>query len=670
MRVIGTAGHVDHGKSTLVEALTGTHPDRLKEERQREMTIDLGFAWFRLPGGEEVGVIDVPGHRDFIENMLAGVGGIDAALFVVAADEGVMPQTREHLAILDILQIQGGVVALTKVDLIDEKNRSEWLELVEDEIRKLLARTVLAGAPVLPVSARTGEGISELKEALDACLAEKPPRLDRGRPRLPVDRVFTIAGFGTIVTGTLTDGRLQVGEEVQILPSGLRGRVRGLQTHKRKEEIAVPGSRTAVNLSGIDLDQVHRGDVIARPGDYQPTRRMDARFRLLDDAGQPLPHNTNVKLFLGSAEVVARLRLLGSEILQPGEDGWLQLEFEQPMVAVRGDRYILRRPSPGETLGGGVVVDPHPSGRHKRFSSETLSRLEALSKGTSEDILFQAVIALGAAPWSEVIVRSNLDEETAQQALGELISSGQVLLLDSPVSAPGDRSSQAVVEPESWIASLGNWEHLAARAVHEVEAYHSTYPLRRGMPREELKSRLKLKPPPQGRGAAGEKGPAAGKSELTSRLFNISLRKLVAEGSLQESGPLVLRPGHVIRFNPQQQSQVERLFGRFTASPYAPPSVKDCQAEVGEEIYNTLVELGELIPMRSSSPAPEVVFRKDDYDRMVAEVRALLQKQGTMTAAQVRDHFNTSRRYILAFLEYLDALGITVREGDFRRLKS
>jgi selenocysteine-specific elongation factor len=308
MRVLGTAGHVDHGKSTLVEALTGTHPDRLKEEREREMTIDLGFAWFQLPNGEEVGIVDVPGHRDFIENMLAGVGGIDAALFVVAADEGVMPQTREHLAILDLLHIDGGVVALTKIDLVDDP---DWLELVEEDVRRVLAGTVLETARLVRVSARTGEGIPELVTALEETLSGRLARPDLGRPRLPVDRVFTIAGFGTVVTGTLSDGRLRIGDEVEVLPSKIRGRVRGLQTHKRKEEAAVPGSRTAVNISGVTLDQIKRGEVVAHPGDYHPTRRLDVRLRLLPDASSPVRHNTEVKLYLGAAEVVARLRLLG-----------------------------------------------------------------------------------------------------------------------------------------------------------------------------------------------------------------------------------------------------------------------------------------------------------------------------------------------------------------------
>jgi selenocysteine-specific elongation factor len=637
MRVIGTAGHVDHGKSTLVEALTGTHPDRLKEEREREMTIDLGFAWLTLPDGEEVGIVDVPGHRDFIENMLAGVGGIDAALFVVAADEGVMPQTREHLAILDLLQIQGGVVALTKIDLMDDP---EWLDLIEEDLRRALSRTVLEAAPVVRVSARSREGLPLLRQALSECLAGRPPRPDYGRPRLPVDRIFTIAGFGTVATGTLTDGSLHVGEDVEVLPAGLKGRVRGLQTHKRKEEAAVPGGRTAVNIGGVAVEQIRRGDVLARPGSYRPSRRLDVRFRLLPDVSQSVKHNIEVKLFVGAAEVLARLRLIGAEELRPGDEGWLQLELAQEVVVVRGDRYILRRPSPGETLGGGVVLDAQPKGRHKRFSAEVLARLEALAQGTPAEVLFQALLALGAAQWKDVAARSSLDQETAVQAGEELLESGQMLFLEEGPASVGAQPSLAT---DLLVTSKGYWELLSAKVQAELENYHRAYPLKRGMPKEELKSRLKIPP----------------------RLFNAVLRKLVAdEGIIKDAGPLLLRPGHEIRFSAPQQRRVDGLLARFAASPYTPPSVKEAQAEAGEEVYNALLELGALVQV-----APEVVFRREDYERMVGEVRRLLQERGTLTAAGVRDHFNTSRKYALALLEHLDSIGVTVRDGDARRLK-
>jgi selenocysteine-specific elongation factor len=638
MRVIGTAGHVDHGKSTLVQALTGIHPDRLKEEREREMTIDLGFAWVTLPNGEEIGVVDVPGHRDFIENMLAGVGGIDAALFVVAADEGVMPQTREHLAILDLLQIPAGVVALTKVDLIEDE---DWLQLVEDDLRQALRGTILSHAPIVRVSARSGRGLDDLRRAIIASLQASPPRLDFGRPRLPIDRVFTMAGFGTVVTGTLLDGSLQAGDEVEIYPRGLRGRVRGLQTHKRKESRAIPGARTAVNISGVPVEEVERGDVLGLPGAYQPTQRLDARFRLLADVSLPLKHNTQVKFFLGAAEVVARLRLLDAELLDPGGEGWIQLELAYPVVARRGDRYILRRPSPGETLGGGVVVDAHPARRHKRFNLDLVGRLEALVGGSPEDIIRQTLAALGAAPAREVIARSGLDAAVAAQAIQDLAAAREALDVDGRPLSP-------LVPPDALLAGMAYWDQLSRQALGEVASYHQANPLRKGMPREELKSRLKN----------------LARSGYTPRLVQAALRRLVEAGQLTEAGPLVNLPGHIIRFDAQQEQAAQRLLARFTAAPYSPPSLKECQSEAGEELVNALVELGRLTPAGA-----EVLFETGVYQQMVAEIRALIQQSGPISAAQVRDRFNTSRRYALALLEHLDSLGVTVRDGDARRLK-
>lgn len=630
MRVIGTAGHVDHGKSTLIAALTGVHPDRLKEEREREMTIDLGFGWLTLPNGEEVGIVDVPGHRDFIENMLAGIGGIDAALLVIAADEGVMPQTREHLAILDLLQIPAGLIVLTKTDLASD---SAWLDLVSSDVRAAVSGTVLADAPIIRVSAKNKTGLESLITNLQLLLQEKPSRLDLGRPRLPIDRVFSMPGFGTVVTGTLTDGALAVGDEVEILPSGKKGRVRGLQTHKKKEERAVPGSRTAVNISGIALEEIRRGEVAARPNQYQPTRRLDARLRLLKDISAPMKHASEVKVFLGTAETIANIRVLGAEELAAGAEGWAQLELRDPLVSVRGDRFILRRPSPGETLGGGVVIDPHPKGRHKRFDEKALKSLEALTRGSPAEILLEAARTLGPATVKDAIARSRLEAESAASALEELLGSGMLLNME------GGRSAWKM---DSLVMTAAQWNALREKTLQIVDDYQKTFPLRKGIPREELKSKLKLLP----------------------RVFNTFISRLVNEKQLMENGSIVALPSHKVTFDGAEQARVQELMRKFAANPFGPPSVKECQAEVGEEVYNALVEMGELIAV-----SQEVVFRAKDYEEITAKINSLLKSRGQATLAEVRDLLDTTRKYAQALLEHLDEQGVTVREGDARRLK-
>jgi selenocysteine-specific elongation factor len=631
MRVIGTAGHVDHGKSTLIAALTGTHPDRLKEEQAREMTIELGFGWLTLPNGEEVGIVDVPGHRDFIENMLAGIGGIDAALLVIAADEGVMPQTKEHLAILDLLQIPAGLIVLTKTDLTPD---SAWLDLLEADIRAAVSETILRESPIIRVSAKTKEGLDSLIAALGKMLEEKPGRLDLNRPRLPIDRVFSMSGFGTVVTGTLSDGCLNVGDEVEILPAGLKGRIRGLQTHKKKEETSIPGSRTAVNISGINSELIQRGEVVVHPNQYQATRRIDARFKLLKDASLPVKHGDEVKFFTGASETIATLRLLGVEELLPGEEGWIQLELRDSVVTVRGDKYILRRPSPSETLGGGLVIDHQPKGRHKRFDENTLKSLEALMRGSPADVLLEAALALSVAPIKEMVTKSRLEASAAQSALEELIKTGQLVLLEEgELNTTSDLSAIAV----------SHWNLLRGKILEAVQAHHKQFPLRRGIPREELKSRLKLPP----------------------RVFTVVINKLIADHAIVDQSVWLANAGHEIKFTAAEQSKVQALMRKFEANPYSAPSAKECQGEVGEEVLNALIELKELTAVSS-----DVVFRKSDYDGMVKKIQAAIKQKGQITLAETRDLFNTTRKYAQALLEHLDSIGITVREGDFRKLKS
>ncbi len=621
---------MDHGKSTLIEALTGVHPDRLKEEQAREMTIELGFGWMTLPNGEEIGIVDVPGHRDFIENMLSGIGGIDAALLVIAADEGVMPQTKEHLAILDLLEIPAGLIVLTKTDLASD---SGWLDLVETDIRHAVSDTALKDAPIVRVSAKTKTGLDALVAALQSILEIQPARPDLNRPRLPIDRIFSMSGFGTVVTGTLHDGHFSTGDEVEILPKGLKGRIRGLQTHKKKEERAIPGSRTAVNISGVDAESIQRGDVLARPSQYQAVRRMDVRFRALKEASKPLHHGDEVKFFVGASETIATLRLLGAEALNAGQEGWLQLELRDPLVAVRGDRYILRRPSPGETLGGGIVVDHQPKSRHKRFDANVIKSLESLAQGSPADVLFEAALALNAASVKEIIAKSRLEAGAAESAFRELLETGRLLALET-----GAHNTNS----EALAIALPHWNTLQENIFSLIGDYHAQFPLRRGIPREELKSRLKLAP----------------------KVFNAALSYLVARSLLLDARGAVSKPGHEIRFHAQEQTKVESLMRKFKSNPYATPGVKECQAEAGGEVVNALIELGELVAV-----SQEVIFRKTDYDAMVLKIKTEIMKNGQVTLAEVRDMLGTTRKYVQALLEHLDAIGVTMRDGDARKLR-
>ncbi len=647
MRVIGTAGHVDHGKSTLIKALTGIDPDRLKEEKEREMTIDLGFAWLTLPSGEQVGVIDVPGHQDFIKNMLAGVGGIEAALFIIAADEGVMPQTREHLAILDLLKIPAGVIALTKADLAESE---EWIELVEAEVSEIVEGTVLENAPIVPVSAVTGQGLDRLLQALDDVLSKSPSRADYGRPRLPVDRVFTMSGFGTIVTGTLTGGSLQTGQEVEILPAGLKARIRGLQTHKHKIDVAVPGSRVAVNLTGVSTDDLKRGDVITIPGWLEPTQLVDVSLEYLSGASHELRHNQLVEFFSGAAQVIAHVRLLGTRALAPGERGWVQLRLDQPVPLVKGDRFIIRQPSPSLTIGGGSVVDPLPRRRHRRFRPEVIERLETLAHGTPADLLLEALDRRGPMLVRSLVNEVRLPADVAQDTLHDLMGESRIFTL-SPEPPPDGvgRSKAAPSGPPSarnldntYVTTPAGWSALLGRLTRELAGFHREFPLRQGMPREALKSRLKLE----------------------TRLFNEAVARAAAEEVLVESETIIRLADHVVRFNSEQQEAVNHLLRDFRRAPYTTPSYKDSAAAVGEDVLLALVETGQLVRI-----GPDVLLLPETYREVVAWVKNHIAEHGSVNVGQVRDAFNTSRKYALSLLEFLDDQHITRRVGDERVLR-
>ncbi|HWO74135.1 MAG TPA: selenocysteine-specific translation elongation factor [Dehalococcoidia bacterium] len=625
MFVIGTAGHVDHGKSALVKALTGIDPDRLQEEKDRGMTIDLGFAWLKLPGGTEVSIVDVPGHERFIKNMLAGVGGIDLALLVIAADEGVMPQTREHLAILDLLGVSRGVLVVTKSDLVEP----DWLDLVAAEVEDTVKGTTLEGSPLVRCSAVTGEGLEELLRVVEGRLQETQPKRDLGRPRLPIDRVFTVAGFGTVVTGTLIDGALSLGQEVEVVPAlvgghltALRGRIRGLQTHRSKVEQARPGTRTAANLSGLDPQALWRGQVVTTPGWLRPSEAVDVRLRALPSNGRALRHNLNVTFHSLASESPARLRLLETDQLRPGDETWAQLRLFKPLPLLKGDRFVIR--DANDTLGGGVVVETQAK-RHPRHRLSVIESLERREGAGPEEAIYAAVASAEPAEVRTLLPRLDIDAPTAEAALAQLEAAGRIVVLGR-----GD---------ERFAFTATGFEQLRLRAVSAVETYLKSNPLRRGLRTEELRSRLGLAP----------------------RLFGLALQALVARGDLEETRSLVAMAGWTPALSPEQQRRAEAYLASLRHSPFSPPT----EERPPEDLLTYLIESGAVVDTGEG-----VIFAAEAFEEMTRRVVEALKQRETITMAEVRDMLGSSRRYVQHFLEELDRRHVTIRRGDERLLRN
>ena len=608
--VVGTAGHIDHGKSTLITALTGVDPDRLAEEKRRGMTIDLGFGHLRLPSGREVGIVDVPGHARFIRNMLAGVHGLDAVILVVAADEGVRPQTREHLEIVDLLEVRRGVVALTKIDLVD----AEWLEMVTSEVASALEGTSLAAAHIVPVSSVDRRGLDELMAALDAVLAETQPRSDTGRPRLPIDRAFTMSGFGTVVTGTLVDGSLSVGQELEVVPSGRIVRIRGLQQHNRKVEVARPGSRVAVNIAGAEKHEVERGDVLAPRGGLQATRRVDAHVRVLADAARPLRHGAELTLHTGTVEVGARAIVLEGDSIAAGAEGWVQLYLERPTAVAAGDRFVLRVPSPSLTLAGGRVADVAPR-KHPRHDAAVRASLERRAAG---NVLQEELRKYPRGVTSAALLKATVSTDAATGVLD------------------ARRSGE-------WIWAREHWEAIVERARAELAEYHAAHPLRAGMAREELRSRAGIPP----------------------AAFAAALRALIEDGVVVERGTEVALPAHQAALE-EGDGPAGRLIEQLASNPFAPPSLAEAMQKSGAstEVVRALERRGDVVRL-----SDDVAFTRDAYEKAVELVKEMVAASGSVTVAQLRDRMGASRRPVLALLEHLDAERVTRRVGDARVLR-
>ena len=621
MYVIGTAGHVDHGKSTLVKAMTDIDPDRFPEEKAREMTIDLGFAWMTLPSGRDVSIVDVPGHERFIKNMLAGVGAIDLALLIVAADESVMPQTREHLAILDILQITRGLVVITKTDLVD----LELVELVKAEVEDTLQGTSFENCPMIGVSAYTGDGMDELKANIDSILDETDARKDLGRPRLPIDRCFTISGFGTVVTGTLIDGTLTVGQEIELAGSGHRARVRGLQSHKTKVDATDPGVRLAVNLSGLSKDEVERGEILTIPGWLKPTRRVDARLRMVKNAPNPLKHNQGVTFHLFTSEASARIRLLDSNGLVAGQEGWVQILLEEPLPVVKGDFFVIR--SSEDTLGGGQIVDPSPRRRYRRFDDAVVERMMTLDQGTGQDIIISVAEQWGPCDLTTLSQRTNLSREEVSERVAELTEDGDLISLGE-----FGKDADAVVYPAQ------GWAILKSKVASALQLYHTQYPLRQGVPTQEIRSRLDLSQP----------------------VYQRVLVRLVMEGAVVDERQSLRLPDHEITLTPKMEEEASAYLNSLQKDPYSPPS----DQKVSAELLAVLIDQGKIVRVGDG-----VIFDANVYREMTERIVQHLKDQGNITVAEARTMFDTSRKYILPLLEHMDQQQITRRTGDERVLR-
>ncbi|MGD8237045.1 MAG: selenocysteine-specific translation elongation factor [Armatimonadota bacterium] len=622
---IGTAGHVDHGKTALIKRLTGIDTDRLPEEQQRQLSIDLGFAYFDLPSGVRAGIVDVPGHERFIKNMLAGATGIDLVLLVVAADEGAMPQTIEHRDILALLGIRHAVVALTKIDLVDP----DWLDLVEDDLRTALRGTPFEHAPTVRLSSTTGQGFAELAETIDAVYAQVPPRDIRGPARLWIDRVFSVRGFGTVVTGTLSRGRLAVEDTVELLPDQSPMRIRAIQVWSRPVQEVRAAQRVALNLSRTEGTGIARGRLIAAPGSMQPTAMLDVRLGLLASAGKALVNRTRIRLHVGTAEILARVALLDCDALAPGDSAIAQLRLERHTAASAGDRFIIRTYSPMTTVGGGQVIDPAPR-RHARYDERVIARLRLAEEGGPRDLAEQALRDAGQSPVTAADLARRMQRDVAEVAavLGELEDSGRARRL-----AAAD--SYIHVEP---------YESVTASVLEALGEHHARQPLSPAMPKGQLRTAI---------------GP------VPSALLDGALSRLADEGRIVAHSSGLRLASHNVCLSPDQEAAARRMEAAVRRREFEPLTRDDLLDQVAADACalldlalhrGTLLEVGEFI------------YHKDIIERAKKLVREHVARRGPFTVSEFRDLVASSRKYVVPLLEYLDRTGFTRRQRDLHTL--
>lgn len=633
--ILGTAGHIDHGKTSLIKALTGIDTDRLKEEKLRGITIELGFAHMDMPGGERLGIVDVPGHEKFVKHMVAGATGIDLVALVIAADEGVMPQTREHMEICELLRVKKGIVVLTKIDLVDDP---DWLEMVQEDIVEFLKGTFLEGSEIIAVSAATGEGIEELKKSLTRLFAEVEPKSADGPFRLPVDRVFTMRGFGTVITGTSISGRLRVGDPVIVYPEGLKSKVRGIQVHGNDVEEVLPGQRTAVNLQGMERALIERGNVLASAGALYPSHMVDVQLELLQSAPRPLKHRAKIRFHSGTAEHLATIVLLDREELKPGEKTFAQVRLDQPTAVLRGDRFVLRSYSPVQTIGGGAVLNPIPRKHKGPAKREAASALEKLFKSSDPEIILWHLHDAGWAGLdeAELRIRANVPLKFLDKSLQQFMSAGKVVIYD--------KDNRRLIDPEAL-------EEMKSGVTSILADYHGRFPLKAGMAKEEI--------------------PALLPKPVDARLYNFVLRHLAEEGKIALEMEWVRLSTHKVALSKDEETIREKIEKTFRDAGLQPPFFREVESTLPgtpkqhQEVLQWMLAKGVLVKTKE-----DIYFHTAAMAELQARLVAWLKERGEITTPQFKEMTGASRKYTIPLIEYFDGQKVTIRIGEVRKLRS
>ena len=628
--VLGTAGHIDHGKTSLIKALTGIDTDRLKEEKERGITIELGFAHLELPGGKLLGIVDVPGHEKFIKNMVAGATGIDLVALVIAADEGVMPQTREHLDICELLKIQHGLIIMTKIDMVD----SDWLELVREDVTEYMAATFLADAPIVEVSSVTGEGLKELIQILDKLVQDIPERELGHFFRLPIDRVFSMKGFGTVITGTTISGKIRTGDEITIYPLGINSKIRGLQVHNQEVNEIRAGLRTAVNLQGIERAKVQRGNILAARDSLRTTYMVDVSLDLLSSAPRKLKNRAKVRFHSGTSEIISTVVLLDRDALEPGETCFAQIRLNEPTTLLRDDRYVLRSYSPVRTIGGGRTLNTLPR-KKKRFSEAVLSEMKLLFTGDLNEIIeyFVSSGRFRGVEQEELPFLTNTSKKRLDEALKVLKAQQRIILYD---------------KERSVLIHADFLEKARDEILDTLTRYHKKFPLKEGLVKEELRSRT------------------AGADN--TKLFNHLVLQLAREGIIVQNKEIVHLKDHQVTLAQDQEEIRRELEKIYTKSGLQPPYFQEIKGKfpgnTGVEVLEVMVKEGGILKVKE-----DLYFHLEAVDGLKSELIAFLKNNGEITTPQFKEMTGTSRKYTIPLIEYFDRTQITVRVGDTRVLR-